>query len=211
VKIVLASAEFSKELTTAVMWLNDFGLDIRCVRLQPYLSDTQLFLDVQTVIPIPEVADYQVRIRDKKQREREARQQSRDFTKYDVEIGGETFPAQNKRRMMYRLIAGILRSGGTPEQVIEAIPWKGNRLFETFDGDLSGEDVRDVLSRDGSGKDARRVKRFFCGDDELFRIDGKTLVMSNQWGIRSVEAAESLAKRFPSLKIRTRPASEGNS
>src|SRR5690606_3223479 len=36
VKIVLASAEFSKELTTAVMWLNDYGLDIRCVRMHPY-------------------------------------------------------------------------------------------------------------------------------------------------------------------------------
>jgi len=31
-KIILASADFSKELTTTVMWLNDFGLDIRCVR-----------------------------------------------------------------------------------------------------------------------------------------------------------------------------------
>jgi hypothetical protein len=36
VRIVLASAEFSKELTTAVMWLNDRGLDIRCVRLKPH-------------------------------------------------------------------------------------------------------------------------------------------------------------------------------
>ena len=57
VKIVLASAEFSKELTTSVMWLNDFGLDIRCVRMHPYASGGQIVLDVQTGIPIPEVAD----------------------------------------------------------------------------------------------------------------------------------------------------------
>ena len=38
VKIVLASAEFSKELTTSVMWLNDFGLDIRCVRMHTRMS-----------------------------------------------------------------------------------------------------------------------------------------------------------------------------
>ena len=31
VKIVLASAEFSLELTTAVLWLNQRDLDIRCV------------------------------------------------------------------------------------------------------------------------------------------------------------------------------------
>ena len=79
VKIVLASAEFSKELTTSVMWLNDYGLDIRCVRMNPYTSDGQIFVDVQTVIPIPEVADYQVRIREKRQRARESRKSSRDF------------------------------------------------------------------------------------------------------------------------------------
>ena len=39
VKIVLVSAEFKKELTTSVMWLNDLGLDIRCVRMHPYTND----------------------------------------------------------------------------------------------------------------------------------------------------------------------------
>jgi hypothetical protein len=32
VRIVLASAQFSKELKTAVIWLNDHGLDIRRVQ-----------------------------------------------------------------------------------------------------------------------------------------------------------------------------------
>ena len=56
VKIVLASADFSKELTTSVMWLNGFELDIRCVRIHPYTIDEQIYVDVQTVIPLPEVA-----------------------------------------------------------------------------------------------------------------------------------------------------------
>jgi hypothetical protein len=50
VRIVLASAEFSKELTTAVMWLNEHGLDIRCVRMQPYDDGGRLLVDVQQVI-----------------------------------------------------------------------------------------------------------------------------------------------------------------
>nr|WP_284287023.1 hypothetical protein [Angustibacter aerolatus] len=37
VGIVLASADFSQEVTTTVLWLNEFyGMDIRCVRLSPY-------------------------------------------------------------------------------------------------------------------------------------------------------------------------------
>ncbi|MCF6253078.1 MAG: hypothetical protein L3J75_17695 [Methylococcaceae bacterium] len=35
VRIVLASANFSKEITTSVLWLNDRDLDISCVRLSP--------------------------------------------------------------------------------------------------------------------------------------------------------------------------------
>ena len=38
VRLVLVSADFSKELTSAVLWLNDKDLDIRCVRIKPVLS-----------------------------------------------------------------------------------------------------------------------------------------------------------------------------
>jgi len=73
VRIVLASAEFSKELTSAVLWLNDHGVDIRCVRMKPYDDNGRLFVDVQQVIPLPEVAAYQVQVREKEQRGRQER------------------------------------------------------------------------------------------------------------------------------------------
>jgi hypothetical protein len=73
VQIVLASAEFSKELTTSVIWLNSQGLDIRCVRLRPYRRDSATFLDVQQVIPLPEAAEYQVQLRQKEQQARQDR------------------------------------------------------------------------------------------------------------------------------------------
>ena len=73
VRIVLVSAEFGKELTTAVMWLNDHGLDIRCVRLRPYGDGSRIFLDVQQVIPLPEAEQYQIQIKEKVAQERSAR------------------------------------------------------------------------------------------------------------------------------------------
>ena len=45
VRIVLASAEFSRELTSAVLWLNEHQLDIRCVRLHPYTNGSKVFLE----------------------------------------------------------------------------------------------------------------------------------------------------------------------
>lgn len=73
VRIVLVSADFSKELTTSVMWLNQRGLDIRCVRMCPYRDGSRVLVDVQQVIPLPEAQDYIVRIREKAVRERQDR------------------------------------------------------------------------------------------------------------------------------------------
>lgn len=73
VRIVLISADFSKELTTSVMWLNERDLDIRCVRMNPYRDGSRVLVDVQQVIPLPEAQDYIVRIREKAAQERQDR------------------------------------------------------------------------------------------------------------------------------------------
>lgn len=202
VKIILTSAEFSRELTTSVMWLNDFGLDIRCVRMQPYDSDGETLLDVQTVIPIPEATDYQVRIREKKQKEREARNSSRDFTKYDVSVGGKNYPAQSKRWIIFHIIAEILRSGGQPDTVINAIHWRRNNLFQVFDGELNDSEVYEAIMEGDSGGRVPRAERFFTKEGQAFYSNGKTYVLTNQWGDKTLEAVESLRKAFPDLNIR---------
>jgi hypothetical protein len=80
VRVILGSADFSREITTTVLWLNARGLDIRCVRLRPYRSNATLLLDVQQVIPLPEAEDYQVRVRQKEQQERDALRAERSMT-----------------------------------------------------------------------------------------------------------------------------------
>jgi hypothetical protein len=67
VRIVLVSEDFGKELTTAVLWLRDRDIDIRCVRLRPYLNGDTRLIDVQQIIPLPEAQEYQVQLREKEQ------------------------------------------------------------------------------------------------------------------------------------------------
>ena len=74
-RIILASENFGKELTTCVMWLNDSwlrdeGQEIKCVRLQPHRNGDEVLIEASVVIPLPEASDYQVRV---EQRERERR------------------------------------------------------------------------------------------------------------------------------------------
>jgi len=71
VRLILVAADFSKELTTSVIWLNAQGLDIKCVRMKPYRDGSKILVDVQQVIPLPEAADYQIQIREKELSEKQ--------------------------------------------------------------------------------------------------------------------------------------------
>ena len=81
VRIVLVSEDFGKELTTAVLWLRERDIDIRCVRLRPYEDGGKRLIDVQQIIPLPEANDYQVQLREKEQVGRKKRAE-----RYDVRL-----------------------------------------------------------------------------------------------------------------------------
>ncbi len=85
-RIVLVSSNFSKELTTSVLWLKGFEMDITCVKLQPYKTGQDLFLERSQIIPIPETEDYLVRLRD---REREVERQ--ETSQVETSSGADAF------------------------------------------------------------------------------------------------------------------------
>lgn len=70
VRIVLVAADFSTEVTTTVLWLNQHELDIRCVRLRPHRIGSDVLIDATQIIPLPEAADYEVKLRAQEQAKR---------------------------------------------------------------------------------------------------------------------------------------------
>ncbi len=68
-RIVLVAPTFSKEITTTVLWLNARGLDIRCLQARPYRLSSDLYLDVEQIIPLPSAAAYIEQIAEKKRQE----------------------------------------------------------------------------------------------------------------------------------------------
>jgi len=73
VRIILVSAEFSKEVTSTAIWLRKKQLDVRCVRIKPYKYEGHVLMDIQQIIPLPEEADYQVQLRKKEEEERQSK------------------------------------------------------------------------------------------------------------------------------------------
>lgn len=135
VRIVLAASDFPQELTTAVLWLNKQGLDLRCVQMRPHQIDGRVLIDIQQVIPLPEAEQYQVAVREKSMEQAAARAQERDMTRYDLSIGDATYINLPKRRLIYEVVAEAIRRGVTINQITDAVPWKGN-IFVSVDGEL---------------------------------------------------------------------------
>ncbi|MGH9426454.1 MAG: hypothetical protein ACRD2L_09150, partial [Terriglobia bacterium] len=122
VKIILVSGEFSKEITTSVLWLNERELDIRCVRLRPYTIGNRILLDIQQVLPLPEAEEYQVQIRKKAAEERRSEGGGSDWTRYDLKIDGKVFPRQYKRRLFLLVVRALIERGVTPEEIMKIFP-----------------------------------------------------------------------------------------
>lgn len=191
VRIVLASADFSKEITSAVLWLNAQGLDIMCFRMRPYGFHGRVLLDVQQVIPLPEAAAFQVAIREKRLVQAAVEASSRDFTRYRVQTSqGEAGSNLPKRHFVYQVVKEAIRLGLRPQDITGAVPWRASMMFISASGNLNCDQLISAVP----GKDRGR---YFCKDDEVFHLDGKTYAMTNQWGIRTEEAVKSILALLP--------------
>ena len=58
-RLILVSKEFHPDVLRAVLWLRDFEIDIKCIRLTPYIDENnQLFIIPEVIIPTPGVEEY---------------------------------------------------------------------------------------------------------------------------------------------------------
>jgi hypothetical protein len=73
VRLVLFSEDFAKELSSSILWLNGKGLDITCFKMSCFEVAGKTLLDFQQIIPLKEAEEYQVRVREKQQKEQSSR------------------------------------------------------------------------------------------------------------------------------------------
>ena len=187
IRIVLVAAEFSKELTTAVMWLNDRDLDIQCVRIKPYKSndDGQLLVDIQQIIPLPEAIDYQIQIREKSElgKVAKAAASAKDYTRYNFE--GDIYW---KNRLVLAVVSAYVRDN--PEVTIDL-------LRSQFPDELQGS-YGVIQEAELIKSDLKKSQRFFIKDDEILELpDEQTkVVVCNQWGIDNIISFIDRAKKL---------------
>jgi len=83
-RLVLVASRFQVGVTNTALWLTrNFDLDITCVQLTPYTVYGEIVLASSILIPLPEAADFEVRLREKRHRATSARKQG-DSIDFDV-------------------------------------------------------------------------------------------------------------------------------
>jgi len=204
VRLILVSSDFSKEITSTVLWLNEHDVDIRCVRLRPHRFAGETLVDVQPLIPLPEAAEYQVRVRERnEQRRATASLSSPDrYMKFDITIGGVLEQNVNKRKAILKVVRGLAAANVSPEQIMKAVPERGDRFFVAADGEVDEQTfvaaVRHERLEHGRPFDPAR---WFCREDELIHLDGRTYAVSNQWGTGTEDVVRRLVSAFPQAGI----------
>lgn len=82
IKIRLVAGSFGPAVTSVVLWLRDYGVDIGCIEVvvRQVPGSRQATLLARQLLPLPEAEDYLVRRRRKEQEEDRARTEPKDWT-----------------------------------------------------------------------------------------------------------------------------------
>lgn len=188
VRIILVSADFGREVTTTVLWLNDvFGTDITCVRLSPYRVNDRLLLDVQQVIPLPEAEEYTTQLRRRERAVNDATTGA-DWTQFVISTpSGDSEPLR-KRRAVLALVSA-LHDAGTPIGSLRGV-LKERKLLPV-EGTLSGAELEDAFVRTYPVAERNMGRWFF---EQPLHDQGRTWVLSKMWGLDTEATLGALIK-----------------
>ena len=68
-RIFLIAVNFPKEVTSTVLWLRKFEVNIECFRVAPYTKDQRLYLVIERIIPLKDAEDFIISMEKKEKAE----------------------------------------------------------------------------------------------------------------------------------------------
>jgi len=145
-QIILVAREFHPDVVSAVLWLRDYGIEIKCVRLRPYVdNDGDLFITPDVIIPLPEAGDYMKR---KEAKQQEARRPAR--SSFSLEKGSFA-PSELEQRLKNTLA----RQSVLTERFVRFL-----EILLSEDRVFGREEVKQALPGKGVGSDTGQAGRY---------------------------------------------------
>jgi len=142
-QILLVAREYHPDVVSAVLWLRDYGVEIKCIRLRPYVdNDGDLFIIPDVIIPLPEAEDYLKRRGKKIRRPRPS----------TISLVKGSFDLPELERRLKRTFA---RPGALTPRLICFF-----KTLLTEDRALGREEVKQKLFEEGIGSDIGQTGRY---------------------------------------------------
>lgn len=189
VRIILASANFSKEITTSVLWLNERELDITCMRLSLHKLNEQLILSAEQIIPLPEAESYQIEVKQKRREERISKVSEKDRSTYSISYKDEIFESDFKKSDIGFFTVMLLRKYGliNPE------------VFNFLREDQSCS-FRLLKVIDEMTETEKRYSKYRHNREAELVYDKIGYYIARNWGVSNTPAfIEKMQNRFPGL------------
>lgn len=189
VRIILASANFSKEITTSVLWLNERELDISCVRLSLHKLNDQLVLSADQIIPLPEAESYQIEVRQKRREERSSRKDKKDRSLFSISFNGEPYEENFKKSDIgYFTVMFVKDKNLLSREIFD---------FLRDDTSCSFKLIKQVDEMTETEK--RYSKYRFTKEPDLV-FEGQDYYVARNWGVNNVQKLISkMEEKFPGL------------
>ncbi|MGI8903077.1 MAG: hypothetical protein ACR2IP_05340 [Solirubrobacteraceae bacterium] len=101
IKIRLVAGSFGPAVTSVVLWLREYGIDIGCVELsmRKVVDSSEAVIAARQLLPLPQAEDYLVRRRQKERAEDRARQKRKEWTWDDYEALFDELKIEIARRL----------------------------------------------------------------------------------------------------------------
>lgn len=191
VRIILASANFSKEITTSVLWLNERDLDVSCVRLSLHKLNDQLVLSADQIIPLPEAESYQIEVRQKKREERSSRNDKKDRSLLTISYAEEDYQERFKKSDIGYFTVMLLADKDLIDQ----------EVFDFLREDNSCSFMLLKLPEEMTETEKRYSKYRFNREPELV-FGGQGYYVARNWGIGNIQRfIDKMEGKFPGLSF----------
>lgn len=141
---------------------------------------------------MPEASAYTIRVREKENAVKQAKESAADWTKFIIQTpGGSTQPLP-KRWAMLRLVEGLAAAGMAMEQLRDILPASKTLAVE---GVYPGQDELWAAIQAQLGKSEENRKRWHLADPI---IEGnRTWVLNNNWGDQTRDVFKQLLAVAP--------------
>jgi hypothetical protein len=86
-RIIIVSKTFRPEVTSTILWLRKFDVDISCVKLTPYkIDENRIGITSQKIIPLPEAEEYLINVQKKENTAKTLTRSQREYLAFYNEL-----------------------------------------------------------------------------------------------------------------------------